>query len=246
MTPNHSVLAAQGRGLSVPLWRGIDLTDLQNNPSLGYCDFDDFLDLATGKHTATQATAGTFTALAGRFGHGSANSGSTTGGQGINIQKAPIFAPVAGDGMILFEGRFYLSANSTGPQFFLGLHEADTTILSSAGALTSDDLVGFQSISGNTLLAKNQNTAAAIQSATLSTGLPTDGSYMQLGFRIIGTKRVDFYQNGIIVASSILSIPTANLAMSLVCQTNGTTQPVVNPDWWAAAYVAQADYGSIY
>ena len=53
-----------GRGLSSKMWEKIDVREIfTGGPagfSRGYGFYDDFMDLLTGRYTATQATAGTF------------------------------------------------------------------------------------------------------------------------------------------------------------------------------------------
>jgi hypothetical protein len=235
---NTSTMGVIGR--TPQLWEGIDWGQLMTDPSVGHMIYDNFLPYLADKYTVTAATSGTFTQQTGKYGGAVADSGASTNNQGVNIQGPAVFAPTA-NGMIVMETVGIHTANGTGPNFFCGLHEADTSIIA-ADALSSDDYVGYFSATSNTLLAKNRKTA--ITEASQSAGsIPTSGAVQRYGFKIIGTKKIEYWLNGVLLATKpITSIPATSLAMSLVVQSNGTTRPTFNPYWWACAYLEQSPY----
>lgn len=202
--------------------------------------FDDFHDMPTGKYTATQAGAvGTFTTSDEVGGVGKADSGSTTVTQGINIQlggtAAENFLPDTDD-VIYFEGRFKLSGNSTGPELFIGLTTTDTTIIGSS-ALTVTNYIGFKSLTDDSVLigcckdGTTEQTVAAVQTMAADT-------YYKLGFKVTGTSRLEFFVNGVLNSTAITAnIPTTEMRISFVCQSSGTTQPILYVDWVRAAQV---------
>jgi hypothetical protein len=229
-------------GRSAVLWEGVNWSQLRDDPSYGHGVIERFSPYRSGDYTVTQATAGTQTQYAAAYGGVVLDSGATTANQGVNVQNKTPFLPQT-NGVLVYETLGFFSANSTGPQFFCGLHEDDTTILTTSGALTSDELVGFHSISGNTLLAKNQATGT-IQSQAAGSLSTTAGTLIRLGFKIFRRSKIEFYVNGELLATTPTSqIPaSAMLYPSVVCRSNGTTQPTFTQHWWACAAIFQSDY----
>lgn len=232
--------AVSTRARQVGLWRGVDFGRLMTDPEYGYIFHDDFVPYVSSPYTVTQAVSGTFTQTAGKYGLATADSGATTNTQGVNIQTPAVFAAET-NGMLFFEAYFKLSGNSTGPEFFIGLCETDTTVIGS-GAITADETMGFYSIASNAITTRTEKNGTAAQSTSITPTLPTDGSYIKVGLRALGTREVEFWVNDQKMPTvHTSSISTANLALTLVCQSNGTTQPTVVLDWWTAACVYQAD-----
>ena len=215
------------------LWADCEMQTITGFNALGRWTYwaDDFFDLPTARYTATQATAGTFALDDAVGGIALADCGSTTAGQGINVQAAgttgEIFKPAANKD-IIFEARVRLTANATGPRFFLGLAQHDTSLI--ASALLTSQCIGFGSLTDDSVIighskdGSSASTATSIQTAVAST-------WYKLGFRVIGTSTVKFYVDGVYKNSLSTYIPTTEMKFTLVCQTGGTTQPVAAIDW---------------
>ena len=210
-----------GRGRSNLLWRGIDRQRIDYDPSYGYGVFNDFTKLplitSTGTGaTITQKTAGTITyPVTTRFGIMLATS-SGTDAQGIQYQESSIFNPVA-DGSIYYETRLSVSGNSTPGDIFIGLHNADTTILNGT-IVSGSEFAGFRGIGSNTITpchaAASSITAVTATGATTTfpdygAGLTEADTFVKLGFHICGTRRIEYFINGLYVGGSTATIPTA-------------------------------------
>jgi hypothetical protein len=233
---------AATRGFSHELWNlgkhgGHKLDKyLLGDLSGGYGFFDDFLDIATGHHTITAATQGTFVLDDARYGVALADCDSSTVEQGVTVQRCGTtgesFAPVAKT-ILFFEARIKAADIATGPEFFLGLHSKDTTVIaSSAMDAAASDWIGFKSLTDdNILLATTANNTTETTAASIHTLV--EGTYVHLGFRVTDTSMVEFFVNGVKVGTITATIPTALMVPTLVCQSNGTTDPIVHIDWWA-------------
>lgn len=225
---------ASDRGPTTELWKGIPEPGC--DPRFGVCLFDDMHDLATGNWTATQATAGTWAldTTVGDRGVALADCNSTTATQGINVQRPGwAVAPAAGK-IIAYEGLLKAADIATGPEFFWGLSVVDTTLIASS-ANSSADHVGFESVTDNNILLFHTEDGGTRVSGATSPHTLVDDTYVKLGFRIIGLTAVEVYVNGSIVNvafSATPDIPEGSILVpSLVCQTGGTTDPIVHLDW---------------
>lgn len=234
---------AATRGFSHELWNlgkygGHKLDKyLLGDLSGGYGFFDDFLSLSTGNHTVTQATQGTFALDDARRGVVLADCNSSTVTQGVTVQRSGAagesFAPLAKT-CIWFEARIKAAdLGSSGPEFFLGLHSIDTTVIAtSAMDAAASDWIGFKSLTDNSiLLATTSNNATETTASSIHTFV--DDTYVHLGFRVTDDSQVEFYVNGVKVGTITANIPTGELVPSVVCQTAGTTDPIIHMDWWA-------------
>lgn len=228
-----------GRGLSSDLWNfgshgmGAHLDRyLMGDLGVGYGFVDDFLDLPTGRHTVTQATQGTFALDDARYGVVLADCNSATATQGVNVQRSgaagELFKPVDRTN-IWFEARVKAADIATGPEFFLGLAVIDTTIIGSSAL--SAQAIGFKSeTDNNVLLATCKDGSSETTAASIHTFV--DGEWVKLGFRVHDDSSVTFFVNGVKVGTITANIPTTELVPSLVCQSGGTTDPIIHMDWW--------------
>ena len=232
--PQYRKTGDTSRGPSPGVWYKCPLVQLQLGLG-GVLFHDDFANgLPDGKYTATQATAGTFALGDGDGGVALADCNSTTATQGINVQlggaAGELFKPAAGR-KLWFEARFKFADVATGPEFFLGLHEIDTTIIV-ASALTGGNMIGFSSITDDNVLlfTAEKATAAATKACTTA----VDGTFLKLGFFVDGVTSIQQYLNGALLAGEHVSanIPIVEMVPSLVCQSGGTTDPIVHLDWW--------------
>lgn len=226
------------RQLSPQLWKGVDLSRAIHDLSYGYGFLDDFVSAGDVTNwTKTTITDGDFQITAGKYGLAAVTS-SSTAQRGTNLQRSLGFAPTS-TGTILFEARVAFSGWGTAGQFFLGLHETDTTILTAAsGALSSDDLIGYHATTTTTLTPKSQINSGSVQSGTATT-ISTDGTYVRYGIKVIRNTKAEFYVNGTLLGSITSTMPSANLAPSIVVQSNGTTSPIATFDWVACAFIEE-------
>lgn len=223
-----------GRGPSFALWNsaGSVLADLaMGNFNRGFIAWrDDFVDLPTGKYTATQATTGTFALDDAEGGVALADCNSSTVTQGINVQlggTAGETVKAVANQVIWFEARVKVVDMATGPEFFLGLAVTDTTII--AASALSAQAIGFKSETDNGVLL-----ATCKDGSSETTGVGTtlvDGTYVKLGFKVTGTSKVEFFVNGAIVSTVTANIPTTEMRPSLVCQSDGVTDSILHIDW---------------
>lgn len=200
-----------------------------------YIDGDDFEKriVTAEDYVATQAgSAGTYLPAAGvDCGAVALDAGHTDAGDGIQIQR-PVasFTPKAGR-TIWFTTKLKCTY-PTKMEFFAGLAEIDTTILASAAISTSNH-IGFTSTDTTTDGNYYANSEKADANAKTLAGAFTSGTYVTLAFKVSGLDSITFYVNGTPVAYHTTAyIPTAALAPSIVCQSNGTNQPVLTVDYW--------------
>lgn len=230
-------------GRTAPLWEGVNWAQLRDDPSYGFGVIERFAPYRSGDYTVTAAVTGTQTQYAGFGGGAVLDSGASTVNQGVSVQNLTPFLPQT-SGLLVYEICGFFSANGTGPQFFAGLHETQAGILGASGAIggTTDEFVGFHSISGNTLVTKNRATGT-VQSQAVGS-LSTSGAVHRMGFKIYRQSKIEYYFDGVLLATTPTSqIPnSAMLYPSVVCRSNGTTRPTFTQYWWACAQVHQSNY----
>jgi len=237
-----------GRGLSSKMWEKIDVREIfTGGPagfSRGYGFYDDFMDLLTGRYTATQATAGTFALDDAEGGVALADSNSTTDTQGITVQTGGSAgeAFLTGTAQILaFEARVKLADVATPPEFFLGLSEIDTTLIAS-GANSSANHLGFEITSDSATVIDFHAEVAGTRTSQTSVHTFADDTWVKLGFKVVNRSRIEIWVDGVKNATQLTAgFPLVEMAPSLVCQSNGTTDPIVHIDWWAAAVQLRAE-----
>jgi hypothetical protein len=229
-----------GRGPSPDVWAGVNLDQLRDWFD-GFLFEDDFTqdhDL-TNRYTATQATAGTFLITDAEGGVADADCNSTTATQGINVQAASTvgerFRPQADD-VLIFEARLKAADIATGPEFFVGLSVIDTTIIA-ASANSSANHIGFESVTDDNVLLFHSESGGTRSSTTTPHTL-VDDTFVKLGFRVKGTEKIEVFVDGVKFGETIeTNIPTELMVPSLVCQSGGTTDPIVSLDWWRCAQI---------
>lgn len=227
----------ESRGQSGLLWKDCPGGDLALDLNRGYLFIDDFKDLPTGKYTATQATAGTFALSDEEGGVALADCNSTTATQGINVQLGSTvgeFAATQSAGKMWFEARVKASDIATGPEFFCGLSAIDTSVLASS-ANSSTDHIGFESVTDDNVLLFHTENGGSRTSSTATIHTLVDGEYVKLGFRVTNQSKIEVYVNGAKVDTLTSNVCTALMVPTLVCQSGGTTDPIVGIDWWSVA-----------
>lgn len=234
---------------SSALWAGVPILEAllgQNGDYFYRQDFRGPVATATGYgFTATQATAGTFAKTDLLGGGALLDAGSSTQGEGINVQETgEVWKPSTGK-KIVFEARVKFSA--TDHQFFVGLHTQQTDIIASNAKKTGagyscigwsrDDGTGTKDMEFTCL---NGATGSSVDVDGLTTidsdGLAAD-TWIKLGFvceNINGTYTVTPFVNGVggTAVTDADAIAATEMAVSLVCQTNGSVQPTMTVDWY--------------
>lgn len=230
--------AVTRRKYSLDLWKDCPREAIKSGIEEGIAFEDDFVDILTGRYVITQATAGTFVLDTGTSienGVVLADCNSATATQGINVQLslAAAFKPQVGQD-IWFEARIKAADIATGPEFFLGLAEQDTTIIASS-AISTANHIGFLSVTDdNVVLHSGEKASAAATGAAIHTFV--DDAWVKLGFKVTGLTKVEFWVDGVKQADTFnlaaANIPIVSLTPSIVCQSGGTTDPIVHLDWW--------------
>lgn len=225
-------------------------TSVNPSPSLwGDCPWDKFLtdgsgityweDFTDGKlltsfFTATQATQGTFaydTTTTVANGVALADCASSTAAQGINVQADHSGFLCAAGTTLWFEARCKIVDAATGPEFYMGLSDTDTAIITSSAVGTENGL-GFSSVTDDNVLLFFGN-KADVSDTTTSPKTLVDGTYVKLGFKVEGVTKCTPYVDGVPHSDTIAtaSIPVVQMRPSFVCQSGGTTDPILHIDW---------------
>lgn len=238
-----------GQGQSPRLWQHLPSpAACMENYGLGTVFQDNFTRLMSGtsgvrRYTHTAQGSGTFALDDAVYGVALATAGATTQAQGINVQAyggstGEIFLPSTST-VLAFEARIKVAtftAASTGPEFFLGLAEIDTAVISGS-AVDVSNAIGWSSITNDGVLLFYGEKAGTPDTNT-GTSL-ADDTWIRLGFLIevqSGVLTAKQFVNGVQqVASTDLAaanIPLAAMVPTLVCQADGTINPVLHIDWW--------------
>ncbi len=243
----------RGRGWTPDLWNNIPFPVIRNNPGLGFAYFNDFNGVHTGTTTtgiggeiALTAIAGTPTILAADL-HGggvvcTAAAATDTHGFIANPGSSGSASPTGGcitpavGRQIAFEILIKQTLQtSTLGSSFIGL-ATQATGMTTTGALTAADYIGFQCLDSASLKFTYLNQGATLYAdAALIAVVKTDRWY-RLGFLIDGLTSVTPYVNGTkltpIVATATKSLPDAIMnATFQVVSGGGTGTPACTVDW---------------
>lgn len=228
-------------GYNQPLLRdGTRSLEAIQQPEKIYLLHDDFFtfdDEASSGQTwvVANATAGTAAKVAGSGGVIRLDSGSTTADQGVQVQQAltSFYAQVGKE--IHFEARIAVEQGATYCQFFVGLSEVDSTMFSS-GANSSANHIGFEmnavSLAATPDVLQFYGEKASARGTVTAVHTLTEGAYVRLGIRIVGTDKIEAYVNGDKVGElSSTYLPTAGLTPTFCCLSEGTEQPKMLVDY---------------
>jgi len=226
----------------VGLWADCPLLAIRTDPTVGYEVFEDFTNndaLTMAGYTVTQAGAAG-TAVMGSTAGGvmTVDAADSDAGDGATVQKlGPCFLPAA-DKDMWFEASF----SSTYPglnQLFVGLAETDTN-LNAAGDLAAADseYIGFACETGEAgVMSFFECKATAELSDSLgASGTLVSGTSIRVGFKVTGTTGIDAYLDGVKQTLTNVvygGIPvTSVLTPTFICQSDGTSTPVLTLDWY--------------
>ena len=223
------------------VWADCPLTAIACDPTVGYVFFEDFMNwkgvavatTAMAGWTVTQDTAGAVsTSDTAQGGVLLIDCDSTTVEQGINLQYtegALPFIPVAGQD-IWYECRFKVVDNAVGAELFVGLSNIDTDIIDGS-ANASNNHIAWQCVTDDGVMlfsAEKAGTGTTKASTTL-----VNDTWIRLGFHVKGVTSIDHYVNGVKQSTSHVTanIPIVGLTPTFVCQSEGTTDPIMHVDW---------------
>jgi hypothetical protein len=173
--------------LTGSLWRNCPLLEFLHDPSIGFMVDEQWSTFdttsSTGDYVSTQATAGTAAIDTASPGTLKIDAGSSTSGQGMNLQRLKAGILPAANKSIWGEFYIALTANTppvTKAQIFVGLAASDTTIIAS-GSQSTNNRIGWQIETSGLLV--TTFTADKAGTATTKTG-PTlvDATKIRLGF----------------------------------------------------------------
>lgn len=219
-------------GYTSNLWRTCPLAEYRHDPSIGVLLDEPWVSYnaaaTTGDYVGTQATAGTGAISTAAPGVLEVDCNSTTQGQGFQIQRTKsVFIPAAGK-HIWAEFKFKVVDTYDKVQLFVGLAEADTSIIASGSISTANHvgLYGAASNAGTMVLAGSK---ASTATTTTGTAIAED-TYIKYGLYFDGVTSVTQYINGVASSNTLATanIPVVALYPSFVCQTDGTNDPILH------------------
>lgn len=212
------------------LWADCPLQDFVYDHNIGFLIEEQWTNYnaaaTTGTYTLTQATAGTGAISTTEPGALNLDSGSTTVTQGANLQRLKS-AIIPATGKDIW-AEFKIKSSFLTLQGFVGLKASNTTIIASS-TLNGQNHIGWSTVTGDgVLLLVADKAGTALTPATATTLVAS--TYVRLGFRYDGTAdTVQQYINGVATGAAVptANIPKVALYPSFVCQTSGTSQPVM-------------------
>ena len=225
------------------LWADCPWLAAMHDPSIGYGVFEDFtnIDAATlAGYTATPQASGTFTLGTAVGGTGILDSGANTQHQGINVQKlGPCFLPAAG-----LDIWFECLLSTTFPgflEFFAGLADVDTTLMPTGNLdFGNSEYIGFgiETTLAGVMSFYASDAGAELNDSLGAVGTLVTGTQMKMGFKVTGITGIQCWINDVEIALTNVvaaGIPVIDvLTPTFVCQTDGTSQPIVSLDWYKA------------
>ena len=212
------------------LWADCPLQDYIYDQSIGFLIEEGWSNYnaqaTTGTYTLTQATTGTAVISTTEIGTLSVDAGATTAHQGANIQRLKAMILPAANKDIWAE--FKIKTSFLTLEAFIGLKASNTTIIAS-GSLNGQNHIGWSTVTGDGVLLQVADKAGTALTPAAATTLVA-ATYTTLGFRYNGTSdTVQQYINGVATGAAVptANIPKVALYPSFVCQTTGTSQPVM-------------------
>lgn len=221
------------------------LEAMRLNPEQWHVDIDDFsyfpveAQAATDGGTVypgwtlTQATTGS-AALATDEPHALAlDSGSSTQGQGANLQKKGVSWTVAAGKRCLFLARFKVTDTIAKCQGFVGLSDSETQIFAS-NELNSSHLAGFFTNGSSALkIATHNGATSGVQTQSDSVATLVEDTYLWAGFVLTGAASLKAFVDGVAIDAITSDLPAADtdLFFSLACLSDGTNDPILTIDY---------------
>jgi hypothetical protein len=181
-------------------------------------------------------TDGTFTrdATVADIGVALADSGGTTDDRGVQAQRLGHQFQLTTSNTVALEVRVKATALGTAGNYLIGAAVADTTLIAADETLTASDSMGWLGLGTNAL-------SFCIEDGTrdTETGVHTlvADTYVKLAVRVENKSVIKLWVNGARIAHTLdtAALPDGILVPSIVCHTNGTTQPILHWDWYRLA-----------
>jgi hypothetical protein len=162
---------------------------------------------------------------------GTENDGNNCqlGGSGDSETVGESFKPESGRNM-WFEVR--LKADDvTEHDFFVGFSIQDTAVCASYGA----DLIGFRTDDGDALLDCTSASTASGATSSLNVATLVNDTFIILGFKVIGTEKIEFYVNNVLKATHTTSIPSTEMKLTMAQLTGEGNAATLSIDYIVAA-----------
>jgi hypothetical protein len=223
---------ARTAGYKSGLWKDCPLLEYMFDPSIGtmwdYSGHDYDAEATVGNFVLTQATAGSAAMSTTDSGTLLISAGSTTSTHGANVQRVKSAFIPAADKHIWAE--FNVSWSGVGAlnvETAVGLFEIDTTVIGSS-AVSTDNHIGFTSVTDDGILLFNSEKAAA--GATAAAHTIVSATKVKLGFKVTGVTSVQAYVNGVATGDAVATanVPIVAVYPTFVCQSGGTDSPVLH------------------
>lgn len=225
-------------------WGDFDFAKAAQDPSYGFYARDPW-KIGVSSSTAavvpfvgTQATAGTTAIIAGGAGQSSLlelDSNSTTDAQGIQVQFTGLGHYLATGQTMYMEVMARAKDIATVPDLFVGAATIDTTIIASS-AVSATNWIGYYLLDGGTGISfgSDDNSAPDAHSADVDTlvdgATTTDGTeWFRWAFKWVYGESIEGFVDSVSFAndSAVTAQPEGFIVPSLVCQSTGTTDPIV-------------------
>ena len=193
---------------------------------------NDFCSWVSDEWTATEATAATQVLADERNGVLVLTAAATEdngtqiqlGGSSDSETVGESWAPAAGKNM-WFETRV-ASLDADQNDFFVGLHNEDTSIIAGRGT----DYIGFYTIDESANL-NCQSAATSVVSSQTALTTVVNSTYLVLGFKVSGVSKIEFYINNVMQATLSTNIPTALMRLSLANLTGAAVANTLSIDY---------------
>lgn len=237
------------RGLSPTIFHQAPLAQIAvGGISEGFGILDDFVSFNDeSPWIVTNATSGTAILADAKGGVLDLDSAAAVDGQGVQIQYggatgAASFVPNA-NAKIYFEARVKVTdigtSGSDTCDLFVGLAEVDTTVVAS-GANSTDNHIGFEHVDDDGAVDFHSEKAGSRSSSSAVHTL-SDGTYVKLGILVDGVSKITPFVNGVAGTAITTNVPIVALTPTLVCQSAGTTDPIMSVDFVACCQAEQID-----
>ncbi len=229
------------RGWTPAIFRGFSPSDPQfSMPSVaGFDYFNDFRSKGVPSDEWTVTAVGSSTAVVNPLVNEIGELLLTTGasdGDGVQAQHLGCVVTPSTTKVIANEWRVK-SVALTAQEFFYGVALTDTTVWTTADAVTTTDTIGFYSAGGDGVLSFGTNTSSAPTASSTSPGTMVADTYAKIGFRLegntlTGSSKIEVYYNGTVIANSVVAANIPNAALRLTFALATTTGAKVNGiDW---------------
>lgn len=216
------------------LWDTCPLAAIRNDPSVGILLEDHFLWYTTAHGLSTIATDSGTALVSATSPYGIlqlyGSDGSVTDNDEVYVgSTVTMFLPAAGKD-IWFECKaMFTETNTDDANIILGLsslYAANTLVDNGAGPPADYSGCVFYKVDGGTVWNCETSTDVGVGTQTTTTGIATriSGSYQRFGFHMTSNQRVDYFIDGVCVATHpSTNISTTAMGLLFGVKTGDTT-----------------------